>query len=109
MSTPVALAHLMACDGKTRLYGIILCTHSFTIQDNVRLINDPFGVVLIVPFTMVEVNLLFTLKPILYLNYGLSFFLTSILPLVISYLIYLLALLVLNLVFYASPIFISAH
>ena len=37
--TPVALAIWIAGDGSSHPSGLILCTHSFTIQDVVRLMN----------------------------------------------------------------------
>jgi len=37
--TPIALAHWIIGDGKWDGYGLILCTDSFSIVDNVKLIN----------------------------------------------------------------------
>jgi len=37
--TPIAMAHWILGDGTRAGYGLILCTHSFTIPDVVRLIN----------------------------------------------------------------------
>lgn len=37
--TPVALAHRIYCDGGLHDYGLVLCTHSFTIPEIVRLMN----------------------------------------------------------------------
>jgi LAGLIDADG DNA endonuclease family len=37
--TPIALAHLIQGDGTTKGWGLTLCTESFHVQDQVRLIN----------------------------------------------------------------------
>jgi hypothetical protein len=37
--TPIAIAHMIMGDGSVKPHGLIICTHSYTVQDVVRLMN----------------------------------------------------------------------
>jgi len=64
MLTPVALAHMIMGDGSVKLYGLIICTDSYTVQDVVRFIN-----VLMIRYRL-ECTLRFhsTTQPIIYIS-----------------------------------------
>lgn len=36
---PIALAYWIMCDGVSAQYGVVLCSESFTLQENIKLIN----------------------------------------------------------------------